>query len=362
MDFVEGEGIGDGVDGGRVFEELVEIGHVPVIGVLGAEGQGEGEADIDGGAGLGIGEDDAGAAAEFFGEDGGLGFELGGFEGDAGELELVEGIGEEVGLIDVGGADEFEGDIGASADGDVGEFEEGDAGIEHGFREAAHIWRGIDPGEAGGIEVLIAGPVLDRDDGEVEVEFVFGIEHVGEFSDRHAVADGDGVMAGEVFFSLVDGSVDGETADGIDAIEDEEGEIVFRGGFHGEAHGRDIGVEAGADILNIEDERIEAGELIGGGFAAVFAVKAVDGEASFGVGFVVDVFIGFAADAVFGAEEGDEVDVGGLVEEVDGGGAGAIAAGVIGDEAEALVFEGGEILGLEGIDAVEGLGGQGRGD
>ena len=83
-------------------------------------------------------------------------------------------------------------------------------------------------------------------------------------------------------------TVDLDAADRIRTVEHDEPDAVLGGGFHRVAHGRDVGVEARANVLNVEDQRVDAREHLGGRPAG-FAVQAVDGDAGIRVAAVVDV-------------------------------------------------------------------------
>ncbi len=100
-------------------------------------------------------------------------------------------------------------------------------------------------------------------------------------------------------------------AEGVWAVEDEEGDFCFGGGLHAEAEGADVGVEPGPDVLDIVDEDVEVFEVFLLGFLGL-TIQAEDGDACFGVGFVTDfcASIGETAQTVFGAEEGGEFDFG----------------------------------------------------
>ncbi len=54
---------------------------------------------------------------------------------------------------------------------------------------------------------------------------------------------------------------------------------------------------------------------------------------------------------MLGAEEGDELDAGRVAQDVDGADAVGVDAGGVGDEADALALELGEVVGLEDVDA-----------
>ena len=174
-------------------------------------------------------------------------------------------------------------------------------------------------------------------------------------------------------------------ADGIHAVENDEFFLRKRGGFEGNAERGGVGVEAGAEVLDIENKGVEVAELLGLGrvgpenggsvvgvglagraFRGV-AVETVNRELGFFVDGVADLFVGRPADAVFGAEERDEFQVFRGVKQIDGAAAVAIAAAVIGDETDAQAAEAGEVLAHQHVDPVErgagvatdGLGGEG---
>ena len=160
-------------------------------------------------------------------------------------------------------------------------------------------------------------------------------------------------------------------ADGIHAVENDEFFLRQRGGFEGNAERGGVGVEAGADVLDIENKGVEVAELLGLGrvgpenggsvvgvglagraFRGV-AVETVNREFGFFVDGVADFFVGRPADAVFGAEERDEFEVFRGVEQIDGAAAVAVAAAVVGDETDAQAAQAGEVLAHEHVDPVE---------
>jgi len=102
---------------------------------------------------------------------------------------------------------------------------------------------------------------------------------------------------------MIDRAFDADPANRVDSIEHEELDLGLRGGFEAEPEGRDIGVEAAADVLDVKDQGVEVGQLRGSG-TAVGSVEAVDDEARLGVGGVVDLFVEFAGESVLGTEEG----------------------------------------------------------
>lgn len=247
----------------------------------------------------------------------------------------------------------LEGGCGAASNGEVGEFEETNGGVKSCFVGAAHVGRGVDPSGAGIFKWHRAAIVFHGDDGEVAIDLPVCVEEVGEFADGHAVDDGDALIGGEgEEVGIGKGAVCFEGADGIRPVEHDEAFVVGGCCFHGVSHGGDVGVEACADVLDFEDECVDVREHFGGGFACV-AVEGVDGEFGEGVDGVVDLgLVEGAVEAVLGTEECGEVDVGGLVEEVDGAAVLGIERGVIDDETDAAhVLKWGEILMGELVDA-----------
>src|SRR6185369_2635011 len=115
---------------------------------------------------------------------------------------------------------------------------------EGGGGEAAHIGRGVDPGEGGFVEPHVAAPAFAGDDGKVGAEVAFVVVHAGELADGHAVTDGDVVPGDEGAVAFADGAFDGEDADGVGAVEDEELFLFLRGGGEAFAEGGFVGVEA----------------------------------------------------------------------------------------------------------------------
>ena len=114
----------------------------------------------------------------------------------------------------------------------------------------------------------------------------------------------------------------------------------------------DVGVETTADVLNVEDESVDFGELVSGRFAA-FAVKTINGKAGAFIDAVGNGFVEVAVDAVLGTEEHLEMHVGRVVEHVNRRIAAVTAASWIRDEADAQSFELGEVVPGQDVDAVE---------
>ena len=49
----------------------------------------------------------------------------------------------------------------------------------------------------------------------------------------------------------------------VRAIQDDKFDIVFGTGFHHIMHGADVSIKADSDILNVEHDHVQAGQLLG---------------------------------------------------------------------------------------------------
>ena len=253
--------------------------------------------------------------------------------------------------IDPGRAELLEGRFRAAADGDACILQYFQAGIEDRAFEGAEIGGGRNPAHAGAFKEIVAMPVFHFDDVKIGVDVIFGVEELRKFADGEGVADGDGIVGDEAGFVRVEnGAFDDVAGKRIGAIEDKEGDVVFRGFFHAVAHGGGVGVEANAGVLNVENKCVNALQHVVGG-AEVFTIEAEDGEASGGILGGRDFFIGVARDAVFGAEKRDQMNTGSFSEEFDGGTLLEIHAGVIGDHADIFATERGEFFGFQDVEA-----------
>src|SRR5690606_4893162 len=120
-------------------------------------------------------------------------------------------------------------------------------------------------------------------------DLAFRVEKPREFSGGHAVLHRDFVKGDKVIsLAFADGAVDEDTADGVDPIEDNKGDVGRFCRLHGEAHRRKVGVETTSDVLDVEDEEIEPLHLFPGGFAGLTFVEAVNRKAGGGVASVID--------------------------------------------------------------------------
>ncbi len=63
-------------------------------------------------------------------------------------------------------------------------------------------------------------PVFHLDDVQIDANFIFGVEHLGEFAERHRVARGHGKISDKVELVRVEnGAFDGDAVERIGAVE-----------------------------------------------------------------------------------------------------------------------------------------------
>ena len=194
-----------------------------------------------------------------------------------------------------------------------------------------------------------------------EVDALF-VDEGRDLAGREAVDVGDRVLADEgVEARLDEGAFDLPAAERVRAVEDHHLDAELGAGAHHQAEGADEGVGAGADVLDVVDDDVEAAEHLRGRLAGR-AVDGVDRQAGRLVAAALDLAAGVdvAADAVLRREQGDEVDFGGLEEDVDGALQVAVHPRGVREQADALALQAFEAALAEDFDA--GLDGGGRGD
>ena len=126
------------------------------------------------------------------------------------------------------------------------------------------------------------------------------VEVTRELTDGHAVTDGQGVEADEGCKRRIRHvALDERAAERIGPIKDDDTSAVPRARAHGERHGPDERVVAGADVLQVHDDRIDSAEHRGGRLAPR-AVEAPYGQARHRVARAVDpdVVLGRAPQSV----------------------------------------------------------------
>ena len=112
------------------------------------------------------------------------------------------------------------------------------------------------------------------------------------------------------------GALYGDAADGVGAVQDHYLDVGFGAGFEEVAGEGFEGPEAGAGVLEVDDdgvELLEVGVSLGALVGGLGAVELDDGDVGGGVGFGADVFrVNFCGEAVLGGEEGFELEFGGM--------------------------------------------------
>ena len=160
---------------------------------------------------------------------------------------------------------------------------------------------------------------LTAHDGQVGPDVVFGVEEPRELAKRHPVPDRHREVSNKAELSLVQhGAFDLEPVDGIRPIQHDDRNLPLGGLLHGIGHRRHVGVEAGTDVLEVDHERVDAVEHRRRRPAAL-AVEGVDRQAGLGVCFGRHGRVEHTANAVLGTEERHELDVLGVVQQIDRG-------------------------------------------
>jgi hypothetical protein len=162
--------------------------------------------------------------------------------------------------VDVWGSEGEKGLGSASAFGGVDCFKEAGSRVYEGGFEIGDVRAWFDPELTSG--GLVAVPVFEFGDLEINAfearEPRFAFDHGGEFADRQAILDGNGVLPNERCVSGFENiASDLGAAEGVGAVKDEKGDFGFGGGLHAEAKGADVGIEPGPDVLDIIDKDVE---------------------------------------------------------------------------------------------------------
>ncbi len=116
-------------------------------------------------------------------------------------------------------------------------------------------------------------PSLHGDDRQIAVDVKVLVEHQGQFGHRHTVAHGDLEWADKrtpLRFEAI--AFDQVAADGIGPVQNHHFFAILPGGLHAIDHGGREGVDAGACILDIDEQPVDRVEHGPGGLARL-AVK-----------------------------------------------------------------------------------------
>jgi hypothetical protein len=139
------------------------------------------------------------------------------------------------------------------------------------------------------------------------------VAHAGHLAGGEAVPVGARHPADERAVIVADGAaLDVDAAQRVGPIEDDDLDAERRRGLHHVQERPDVGVVARADVLDVVDHRVEAGEHLGmrpqrGLVLAVERIHRQAGDRVAGLGDA-DHVLSVAANAVLGAEQADDVD------------------------------------------------------
>src|ERR1043165_9379559 len=158
-------------------------------------------------------------------------------------------------------------------------FDQAHAGIDDGRLDVGDVRRRIRPMEAGVVPPHVAPPAAHPDDGEVAADVLGLVEEDGELADGQAVAVRDRVLPDKADEGRVQAhAFDGDAVDRIGAVEDDDGRADGRGDEHAVGHRGVEGVVARADVLEVDDEDVERGDVGRLREEVVPRVAAVHGE------------------------------------------------------------------------------------
>src|SRR6266480_1138757 len=130
----------------------------------------------------------------------------------------------------------------------------------------------------------------------------------------------------------------------------------FGGLFHEISERGDISVKANADILNIENDRIEIFQLPGGGTSRL-AIKRIDWQSSRFILRIRNLFISQAANSMLRSEERHQLHAGSFTKNIDCLAAFAITTGVVGNQPKPHTGKLFETVSLEHVDPCQHVGG-----
>ena len=269
------------------------------------------------------------------------------------QVQSVQFQGQHLGT-EPGGSQHFKRRVGAAPDRQVSGFEQANSGIKNGFGQAAHIGRRINPWQAGGIKIVTATPALEWNNLQIEIRFQFSFEHTGQFADSHTMTHRKPVKTDKGLFTLNQhGAADGEAVDRVGPVENNKTDPVFGCGLHGIAHGRNIGVKAGADILNVKYQCIDTFQHLGRGPVGC-SVQTVDLNTGERIFAVTDLgLIQLAEKTMLRVKKSNQLDVTCRVEELNVSDTQAIDTGLVGNQADFAAGELSEAIPFKYIDTCQ---------
>ena len=131
-------------------------------------------------------------------------------------------------------------------------------------------------------------------------------------------------------------------------------DIVLSGSVHGLTHGRDIGIKPRANILDIENQSVDADQHVSCR-AAVPAIQTDDIDSGGGIPAVIyyrDILR--TNRTVLGAEQRDEINFPGFMQKLDGAASLAVDTCLVGDQSDMSALELFETIPVKYIDATQG--------
>ena len=162
------------------------------------------------------------------------------------------------------------------------------------------------------LRVHLAAPAVHLDDFQRRAKVELLVEEAGELADRHPVAHRNGKQPDERFVSRQEPrAFDVDPVDRVRPVADDHGNAVPAARAQAIRHRVDVGIDARADVLQVDHHGVDVAQHLGGRLARL-AVERVDRDAPARIARVrrLDhVVLQVRAEAVLGAEQGREVDV-----------------------------------------------------
>ena len=244
--------------------------------------------------------------------------------------------------VDPRRAEQLERPRGAPALRQVGALEQHRARVDHGALQGRQVGRGHDPRQPGGVVVRRPLPAVQTRHLQLGAEAEMVVEQARQLADRQAVAQRDRELPDERLVArLEQGALDLHAADGVGPVAHHHGQVVACGRAQAVGHRVDVGVDARAHVLQVDDEDVEAVEH-GRGRLAEVAVQGMDGDV---VGRMPrvrrldHVVLDVRAEAVLGAEQGGQREVGRLPQPLRGVPVRRVDRGGVADEPDAAPRE-----------------------
>ena len=201
----------------------------------------------------------------------------------------------------------FEGTRGAAAFAHVSGFEQAHARINDSGIESRHIGARQNPREARLVVPHLFIVAFHTEHVEFTLGEAFFLELDGEFANGLCMTRADAVEPHETrVVQIQHRAFFVHAVDGVRTIHHNDGDSSLFAGFHTKEQCPDERVVAGTHILQVHEHHVHMGKHFGSGLT-MFAVKAINGNAQFGVGitFPFDhVVLGVPLDAVLRAKKG----------------------------------------------------------